>query len=272
MESLRLATRASVATLERLAAADAFRSLGLDRRQALWEVRALPASLPLPLFSWAEAREAGEEPTVALPEMPLAEHVVNDYQTLRLSLKAHPMHFLRPQFAADGVTSCADLRKAKDGTRVSLAGVILVRQRPGTAKGVVFMTLEDETGVANAVVWPQMLERYRKVVMGARLILIRGRIQRHEDIIHLVAEYLEDRSPWLARLAEESLPAAGEFLLAASDSPSGLRRAEAASAAQAGSRPEAAGSPATSEKSRPEAAIRTHPRNARIIPKSRDFH
>jgi len=275
ISSLRLAARVQVATLERLAAADAFRSLGLDRRQALWEVRALPAALPLPLFGWAEAREAGDEEAVALPEMPLAEHVVNDYQTLRLSLKAHPMAFLRPQFAADGVASCDDLRRLKDGARVSLAGVILVRQRPGTAKGVVFMTLEDESGVANAVVWPQMLERYRKVVMGARLILIRGLIQRHEDIIHLVAEYLEDRSPWLAE----------EFLLAASDPPPGLRRAEAASAAQAGSRPEVsllapsdsppgsrplgADLPAAARSRQPKPS---HPRNARIIPKSRDFH
>ena len=253
INSLRLTTGVQVATLERLAAADAFRSLGLDRRQALWEVRALPASLPLPLFNWAEARETGEEPTVALPEMPLSEHVVNDYQTLRLSLKAHPMAFLRPQFAADGVACCDDLRRMKDGSRVSLAGVILVRQRPGTAKGVVFMTLEDESGVANAVVWPQMLERHRKVVMGARLILIRGRIQRHEDIIHLIAEYLEDRSPWLARLAEESL-------LAASDSPPGSREESLFAAGDSRSG------------SRPPAAARSHPRNARIIPKSRDFH
>ena len=203
IEDLRQRSGVPVATLERLAAADAFRSLGLDRRQALWDVRALPAALPLPLFGWAETREFGEEAAVALPAMPLSEHVVNDYQTLRLSLKAHPMSFLRSRFKADGVASCDDLRKLADGVHVSLAGVILVRQRPGTAKGVVFMTLEDETGVSNAVVWPQLLERYRKVVMGARLILIRGRVQRHENIIHLVAEYLEDRSAMLQSLAQD---------------------------------------------------------------------
>ena len=256
IEDIRQRTRVQVATLERLAAADAFRSLGLDRRQALWEVRALPASLPLPLFSWAEAREMGEDEAVALPDMPLPEHVVNDYQTLRLSLKAHPMSFLRAQFTADGVAACNDLRKLPDGVRVSLAGVILVRQRPGTAKGVVFMTLEDESGVANAVVWPQMLERYRKVVMGARLILIRGRIQRHENIIHLVAEHLEDRSAWLQRLAEDAplmpvpIANADEVL-----------------------RPEPGSARSTNpEDSPPRLPTHRHPRDARIIPRSRDFH
>ena len=252
---IRARSRASVPTLERLASADAYRSMGLDRRQALWEVRALPPSLPLPLFHWADAAELGEEPTVALPAMPLGEHVVNDYQTLRLSLKAHPMSFLRAQLRADGVASCADLRKLPDGVHVSLAGVILIRQRPGTAKGVVFMTLEDETGVANAVVWPAMLERYRKVVMGARLILIRGRIQRHEDIIHLVSEYLEDRSPWLSRLAMDAQPM--PIALANADE---VRRPE----------PGSARSPEPMPIWKPPQ--QGHPRNARILPKSRDFH
>ena len=262
IEDIRQRSRVQVATLEKLAAADAFRSLGLDRRQALWEVRALPVTLPLPLFTWAEAREMGADEAVTLPEMPLSEHVVNDYQTLRLSLKAHPMSFLRPQFTADGVAACNDLRKLPDGVRVSLAGVILVRQRPGTAKGVVFMTLEDETGVANAVVWPQMLERYRKVVMGARLILIRGRIQRHENIIHLVAEHLEDRSAWLQRLAEDAplmpvpIANADEVLR---PNPGSARFS-----------PLAAGSPEGSRQR--QTKNHTHPRDARIIPKSRDFH
>ena len=253
---LRARARISVATLERLAAADAFRSMGLDRRQALWEVRALPAALPLPLFHWADAAEMGEEARVVLPEMPLPEHVVNDYQTLRLSLKAHPMSFLRAQLRDDGVAACRDLRKLPDGVRVSIAGVILIRQRPGTAKGVVFMTLEDETGVANAVVWPQILERYRKVVMGARLVLIRGRVQRHEDIIHLIAEHLEDRSAWL------------DSLLAASDSPPGSRPEAADSPVKLNQR-QAAGSP---EGSRLAQTKLSHPRDARIMPKSRDFH
>ena len=159
---------------------------------------------PLPLFAWSETREAGAEPVVQLPEMPLSEHVVNDYQTLRLSLKAHPMSFLRARFAARRVLACDDLRGVKDGAYVAVAGVVLVRQRPGSAKGVVFMTIEDETGIANAVVWPKTLERFRKEVMGARLILIHGRIQRHEDIIHVVSAKLEDRSDWLQLLSEEA--------------------------------------------------------------------
>ena len=114
------------------------------------------------------------------------------------------MSFLRARFAARRVLACDDLRGVKDGTYVAVAGVVLVRQRPGSAKGVVFMTIEDETGIANAVVWPKTLERFRKEVMGARLIVIHGRIQRHEDIIHVVSAKLEDRSDWLQLLSEEA--------------------------------------------------------------------
>ena len=194
--------RLRLISLEKLAAADTFRSLGLDRRQALWDVKALGAAEPLPLFAWSETREASRRAVRAAAEMRLSEHVVNDYQTLRLSLKAHPMSFLRARFAARRVLACDDLRGVKDGTYVSVAGVVLVRQRPGSAKGVVFMTIEDETGIANAVVWPKTLERFRKEVMGARLIVIHGRIQRHEDIIHVVSAKLEDRSDWLQLLSE----------------------------------------------------------------------
>jgi error-prone DNA polymerase len=256
--------------LERLAAADAFRSVqaelgfaktGLDRRQALWEVKALGSATPLPLFTYAETREAGLEPSVSLPAMALSEHVVNDYQTLRLSLKAHPMSFLRERFRARRVRACHELRAAKDGAFVSVAGVILVRQRPGSAKGVVFMTIEDETGVANAVVWPKTLERFRKVVMGARLIVVHGRIQRHEDIIHVVSGRLEDRSDWLALLSEQAdqmkVPVANADHVRNPDirsEQSGLQDGH----------PRWAGHP------RHERII--PPREARIIPKSRDFH
>jgi error-prone DNA polymerase len=239
-----------LATLEKLAAADAFRSLGLDRRQALWEVKALGSAEPLPLFTYAETREAGLEPAVALPEMALSEHVVNDYQTLRLSLKAHPMSFLRERFRARRVLACHELRGTKDGAYVSVAGVILVRQRPGSAKGVVFMTIEDETGIANAVVWPKTLERFRKVVMGARLIVIHGRVQRHEDIIHVVSARLEDRSDWLALLSEQAenmkVPVANVDEVLRPDPGS----------ARSPTNPRWAG----------------HPRHERIMPKSRDFH
>jgi error-prone DNA polymerase len=248
-----------LSTLERLAAADAFRSLGLDRRQALWEVKGLSAAAPLPLFSHAETREAGLEPAVALPRMPLSEHVVNDYQTLRLSLKAHPMSFLRARFSARRALTCDALRGLKDGAYVSVAGVVLVRQRPGSAKGVVFMTIEDETGVANAVVWPNTLERFRKVVMGARLIVIHGRIQRHEDIIHVVSARLEDRSDWLALLSEGAaelrLPVANADHVRNPDVRSEQTGLKNGHPRWPGSDPRL-----------------THPRNARIIPKSRDFH
>ena len=265
------------ATLERLAAADAFRSLGHDRRQALWEVRGLPKELPLPLFDHAQAAEAGVEPQVTLPLMPLSEHVVNDYRTLRLSLKAHPMSFLRARIASEGILSCADLKRTRDGARVSVAGVVLVRQRPGSAAGVVFMTIEDETGVANSVIWPKVLERMRKVVMGARLVVVHGRVQRYEDIIHVVAERLEDRSDWL-RLLEEDADSMNVPLANADE----VKRPDPGSWR---SPPDEEQTPfplspadhvkrplAPREKSHPRWHPRRHPRSMRIITKSRDFH
>ena len=265
------------ATLERLAAADAFRSLGHDRRQALWEVRGLPKELPLPLFDHAAASEAGAEPEVTLPIMPLSEHVVNDYRTLRLSLKAHPMSFLRAAIASESILSCADLKRTRDGARVSVAGVVLVRQRPGSAAGVVFMTIEDETGVANSVIWPKVLERMRKVVMGARLVVVHGRVQRHEDIIHVVAERLEDRSDWLRLLDEEadsmSVPVANADEVKRPDPgswrspPDEEQTPFPVAPADHVKRPLA-----PREKSHPRWHPRRHPRAERIIPKSRDFH
>jgi error-prone DNA polymerase len=261
------------ATLERLAAADTIRSLGHDRRQALWEVRGLPKELPVPLFNHTAANEIGAEPELTLPVMPLPEHVVNDYRTLRLSLKAHPMSFLRARILSEGILSCADLKRSCDGTRASVAGVVLVRQRPGSAAGVVFMTIEDETGVANSVIWPKVLERARKVVMGARLVVVHGRIQRHEDIIHVVAERLEDRSDWLRLLDEEAdsmiVPVANADEVKRPDpgswrSPQDEQQAPFPLApADHVKRPLAA-----KERSHP----RRHPRAERIIPKSRDFH
>jgi error-prone DNA polymerase len=260
-----------LATLERLAAADAFRSVqaelgfaktGLDRRQALWEVKGLSSATPLPLFTYAETREAGLELPVSLPAMALSEHVVNDYQTLRLSLKAHPMSFLRERFRARRILACHELRETKDGAFVSVAGVVLVRQRPGSAKGVVFMTLEDETGVANAVVWPKTLERFRKVVMGARLIVIHGRIQRHEDIIHVVSGRLEDRSDWLSLLSE----AAHEMRVPVANADH-VRNPDIRSeqSGLSNGHPRWAGHP-RNERIIPKS------REARIVPKSRDFH
>jgi error-prone DNA polymerase len=193
---------------------------------------------------------------VTLPVMPLSEHVMNDYRTLRLSLKAHPMSFLRGHVAEARIAACADLGTMRDGGRVSVAGVVLVRQRPGSAQGVVFMTIEDETGVANSVIWPNVLERERKVVMGARLVVVHGRIRRHEDIIHVVAERLDDRSDWLRLLTED-----GEALSNA------LARADHVKHPGAEDRSER-----KHERGHPRWHPRRHPRAERIIPKSRDFH
>ena len=132
-----------------------------------------------------------------LPAMPLAEHVVNDYQTIRLSLKAHPMRFLREHYAARKFVTADQLKTIRDGKRLSIAGLVLIRQRPGSAKGVVFITLEDETGIANLVVWPDVFEKQRKIVMGARLMAVHGIVQRDpdSDVIHVVARRLEDHTP-----------------------------------------------------------------------------
>ena len=151
------------------------------------------------------AREQPDENAKPLPEMPLPEQVVADYQTVRLSLKGHPMEFLREMFTKERVVACQDVNHTNDRRRVRCAGVVLVRQRPGSAKGVVFMTLEDETGIANIVVWPKVMEQYRKEVMGARLILVEGYIQSSpEHVTHLVAQRMFDRSHDLIGLANDA--------------------------------------------------------------------
>jgi error-prone DNA polymerase len=203
-----LQTRGGVPThaIERLAEADCFRSIELDRRQALWEARALKPVPELPLFAAAAARDEGEEvETATLPAMPLGEHVVSDYQTVRLSLKAHPMHFLRDHYAGRGFVRACDLRDVRYGRRVSLAGLVLIRQRPGSAKGVCFITLEDETGVANLVVWPDAFAAQRKIVMGARLMVVHGIVQHDEAVCHLIAQRLEDDSPLLRTISDAAL-------------------------------------------------------------------
>ncbi|WP_424627072.1 error-prone DNA polymerase [Bradyrhizobium sp. SYSU BS000235] len=236
-----------------LADADAFRSLGLDRREALWTVRRLPDDVPLPLFAAATAREQPDEGAKPLPAMPLPEQVVADYQTIRLSLKGHPMEFLRPMFTKEGVISCQGVTHANDKRRVKCAGVVLVRQRPGSSKGVIFMTLEDETGIANIVVWPKIMETFRKEVMGSRLIEIEGVIQSSpEKVVHLVAERLIDRSYDLQQLANDALSRKPIV-------PNGADVIE----------PLDNELPARSDM--PAHKMR-HPRNVRILPRSRDFH
>jgi error-prone DNA polymerase len=199
-----LAKRALVA----LAEADAFRSFGLDRREGLWAVRRLPDDDPLPLFAPRAAPEQGTEAIAPLPRMPLSEHVLADYQTMRLSLKAYPTQFLRAGFAAEGITSCAGVGDLKDGATVRCAGVVLVRQRPGEGTAI-FITLSDETGVCNVVVWARTFAHFRKEVMGARLLLAEGKVQKSpEGVVHLMAERLIDRSADLRLLSEAALPAA----------------------------------------------------------------
>jgi error-prone DNA polymerase len=191
------------AALERLADADAFRSLGLDRRQALWAVRGLDRvgdQDDLPLFASRPARET--EPDARLPPMPLGAHVVEDYRRLSLSLKAHPTSFMRARLAARAILRSDALRSVRNGERVTVAGLVLVRQRPGTAKGVIFMTLEDETGIANVIVWPKAFERLRAIVLGARFVAVTGKLQSESGVIHIVAERMDDLTPMLGMLSE----------------------------------------------------------------------
>jgi error-prone DNA polymerase len=217
-----------------LAEADSFQSISMDRREILWAVRRLPDDEDLPLFAMTYTEEQPDEQIAPLPVMPLSEQVVADYQMLRLSLKAHLMFFLRDFFHKEGVLTCADINTAKDGTRASCAGIVLIRQMPGDS-GVVFVTLSDEAGVANVVVWPKLVSAFRREIMGARLLVVEGKVQRGEgDVVHLVAERIYDRSSELRQLSEDSQSA-----------PSWQAQAS---------------------------SLHKHPRNVRTVPKSRDFH
>jgi error-prone DNA polymerase len=197
--------------LERLADADAFSSLGLKRRDALWAAKALgrvgDRDDDLPLFaSQAQPargeREGSREPDVALPPMPIGEEVVNDYRFLRLSLRAHPSEFLRGDLAARGILRNEALRTTASGVRATVSGLVTCRQRPGSANGVIFMTIEDETAMANIIVWPKTFERLRPIVLGARYVSVRGKVQQESGVIHVVAEHIEDLTHLLAQLTE----------------------------------------------------------------------
>ena len=199
------------ASLVQLADADAFRpGLGLARRDALWAIKALRDE-PLPLFTAATAREGApvpefDEPVVALRPMTAASEVVEDYGHVGLTLRQHPVAFLRANLSARRIVSCTDAMEARDGRWLHTAGLILVRQRPGSARGVLFITLEDETGIANLVVWPQVFETFRRVVMGASMIAVRGRIQREGEVVHLVSRAFTDLSAELASVGRRDLP------------------------------------------------------------------
>ncbi|CAN5293375.1 error-prone DNA polymerase [soil metagenome] len=244
LEDLRLRAGLPPSALDRLAEADALGSLKLSRRQGLWAAKGAAPSLArgastAPLFAAMGLEEADGAPPAALPKPTAAEEVVGDYQSIRLSLKGHPVAFLRDRLRRAGALTALEYQSARENRRVLVGGVVLVRQRPGSAKGVVFLTIEDETGVANLVVWPDVFERLRPIAMGARLVLARGRVQRAEGVSHLVVEDLIDWTPMLADLSEDGLktdptPGSGH-------APSGAGRGR-------------------------------HPRDVRVLPGSRDFH
>ncbi|MEQ1951610.1 error-prone DNA polymerase [Mesorhizobium sp. CN2-181] len=196
--------------IEKLARADAFQSLGLDRRAALWAVRALDgksAAERLPLFDRPEIRLADNEPKTVLPMMALGEHVVHDYRSLGLSLKAHPVSFLRGKLDRVGIIPNEKLGAVEDGKRVSVAGLVLVRQRPGKGNAI-FLTLEDEKAIANVIIWARSFDRFRPVVMGSKFIRVTGKLQTERGVIHIVAERMEDLSSWLDMLLHERSGAA----------------------------------------------------------------
>ena len=199
-----LRTGLSPAALELLAGAGAFASLGLDRREAIWAVNGLNRAGDkddLPLLR--PLRFQAIEPDSHLPPMLPGEEVIEDYRRLKLSLRAHPVSFVRADLSAKGILRSEELAKNRSG-RVKVAGLVLVRQRPGSASGVVFMTLEDETGVANIIVWPKLFEKLRPIVIGARFVAVTGKYQNESGVIHIVAERIEDLTPLLGKLSNRS--------------------------------------------------------------------
>ncbi len=240
VEDIAARARLQPRALRALADADAFGSIGLNRRDALWAVRRLPDDDPLPLFAAARACELAPEPDARLPLMPLAEHVVADYQTLRLSLKGHPIGILRDTFRREGIVSASEAVSRPDGKRLRTAGLVLVRQRPGKGNAI-FITLEDETGVTNVILWARLFERFRKEVMGSRLMVVEGKVQKSlEGVTHLMAERVFDRSADLDGLSVVHRPVVA------------LARGD--------------------EVLHPQYPRASHPRDVRTIPKSRDFH
>ena len=243
IESLARKARLPKRAMIILAEADCFQSLNKDRREILWEVRRLADTETLPLFAAQYVEEQPEEEIAALPTMPLSEHVLADYQMQRFSLRAHLMAFLRDLFRKEGIDDCRYISSpadhpfpvSRDGEKVRCAGIVLTRQMPGDA-GVVFITLSDETGIANVVVWPKLVKEFRREIMSGRLLVVEGMVQRSkEDVVHLVAERIIDRTAELERLSEDDIEA-------------------------------------PSFRSQAAKHLNRHPRNVRVVPKSRDFH
>ncbi|WP_293677528.1 error-prone DNA polymerase [uncultured Phenylobacterium sp.] len=197
--------------LELLAEADAFRSLGFPRREALWAVKGLAGEWGAERDAPLLLRQSLKEDQVELPFMTAPQHVAEDYRTTSLSLKDHPVRFFREDLAAQRVVPCMALKTARDRRRLSVGGIVLVRQRPGTAQGVVFMTLEDETGIANIVVWRDVFEANRRLVMTSAFLVVHGQVQAVDGVVHVVAERFTDLSARLAELHDEADEAGGRI-------------------------------------------------------------
>jgi error-prone DNA polymerase len=232
-------------TLQSLARADAFRSVGLDRRGALWAARGLSSHLggsgaveDLPLFGQTDNSPLvpfQHEEEMELPPLLLGEHVIDDYATLALSLKAHPVSFLRPRLNAHGILRSTTLAEHPADREIRIAGLVLVRQRPGTASGVIFMTLEDECGIANIIVWPKIYESHRRIVLGARMVAVEGMLQKEKEVIHVIARRIIDLTPELLEsMTTEEVPVPGVAQAAVN--------------------------------------LWRHPRDTRVLPKGRNFH
>ncbi len=256
----------NTAALVAIAEAGGFASLGLARREALWAIRALShngreTAATLPLFAAAELRDAIPEAITALPPETAGEVVANDYAAIRMSLENHPLALLRDELDTMGVTPARELRERPNNQRLSTAGLILVRQRPGSAKGVIFLTLEDETGVANIIVWPDTFTRFRKVVLSSRLVHISGKLQCEGIVTHLIAEKIIDLSGRLDALDDGRSTDPREFENA-------WARADEI---KYGVRPDPRQSVSHGRKlARP--SLWRHPRNTHIAIKSRNFH
>ena len=246
LDDLRRRARLDVRDMRLLAEADALGPLAAGRRQGMWDVMGHQAGGAAPVFDAAEASAQGPDAPAALPAMPLPEEVVADYQTARLSLRAHPMAFFRRSLEAQGYTPAAGLWDRGHEARVRVAGLVLVRQKPGSAKGVCFVTLEDESGVINLVIWPDRFERFRPTIMSARLMAVRGRVQTDGRVIHVVAEAIENRSDALDRLSDVEMPA----IVTRGDHPTNPIPHQVDALPQP----------------------RRHPRDVRVLPPSRDFH
>ena len=249
-------TEVNSAALVAVAEADGFASLGLERRKALWAIRALghngrETASALPLFAAAQTRDAVPEPEITLPNETPGEVVANDYASIRMSLKHHPLSLLRAQLETMKVVPAQALRERPNNKRLSTAGLILVRQRPGSANGVVFLTLEDETGVANIIIWPDIFKRFRKVILSSRLIRVTGKLQREGVVTHIIAEDVVDLSDRLDALGD------GRTL-----EPAWARADEV----------KYGGAPDPRQSRSPRPGLTRHPRNNHITIKSRNFH